>query len=315
MKTNYLFIVLMMVLFTCGEDSVDKISDEAEVALQMNEKLVLPPGAFQVNPDDVEIDNSVTINSNGSGTVPISAGATMNNYISFNAPNGNVTAVGMRFGTSGPINFVPINTSGATAGTGSFSFQITPEICDNLSSICHDIKCYEFAQTDEGKISKSNIQEVAMLCGNCDEPSCAGLVSQADCSGDTGYATISSSLTGDLTASIFINCIYNPPTNQSDISTCFDEDDRWCASVRDVGESGNVTFNPDDPFDFENDPYFTLTNYGDTENASDDITYRLQSGTGSWNDGTFSYNVMVKSDENPTIYSVTGTFICPSDDN
>ncbi|MEW4925038.1 hypothetical protein [Algibacter sp. 2305UL17-15] len=170
MKTNYLCFSLIMILLSCGEDGAPNAgtSDEAEVALKMNKNLVLPPGFFEVNPDDVEIDNSVTVSSGDSQKVEISSGMTMTNSISFSAPNANVNAVGMRFGTTGPIYFVPINTSGATAGTGLFGFQITDGICDDLSSICHDIKCYEFAQTDSGKISAANIQEVTMVCGNCD---------------------------------------------------------------------------------------------------------------------------------------------------
>ncbi len=114
--------------------------------------------------------------------MPLFPGTQMNTSISFNAPNANVTAVGMRFGDTGPISFAPINTGGARSGTGSFDFELTPEICLDLASICHHIRCYEFALTDAGKISAANTQEVTLICRDCNEPSCQDFVDPADCS-------------------------------------------------------------------------------------------------------------------------------------
>jgi hypothetical protein len=45
-----------------------------------------------------------------------------------------------------------------------------------LSSICHDIRCYEFAQTSGGTFSQANINLLAAACGGCDEPSCQDLL-------------------------------------------------------------------------------------------------------------------------------------------
>lgn len=189
MKINYLcFSLIMILLFSCGEDDGGDsgASNPADVAKLMNENLILPAGSFEVDPSSVSIDDSIIINDSGGNSIPLNSGQQMTNQISFNAPNGNVNAVGMRFGTTGPIYFVPINTGGATAGTGNFQFALQAGICDDLSSICHDIKCYEFAQTSAGAISRGNIRDVAMLCGNCDEPSCQGLVDASDCGGLSG---------------------------------------------------------------------------------------------------------------------------------
>lgn len=65
---------------------------------------------------------------------------------------------------------------GGSGGTGNLAFQIPADICSQLSSICHQIQCYEFAVTDAGTISRANIMDVAMQCGNCDEPSCQQLI-------------------------------------------------------------------------------------------------------------------------------------------
>ncbi|MFC0603772.1 hypothetical protein [Winogradskyella pulchriflava] len=178
--------VRMLIFFTlflgCNKDENERISDPDRVAELMNANLeILTPGVFTINPDEVTIDNSIQIINNGSGVVGLESGSPMDNQITFNAPNGNVNAVGMRFGTSGPIYFVPVDANGVTDATATFSFLITEGICDDLSRICHDIRCYEFAQTTSGAISAANIQDVAMLCGNCDEPSCQGLLDSAEC--------------------------------------------------------------------------------------------------------------------------------------
>jgi len=189
MKTIHVFsIALLLVLFSCKKDDGgnDGISDPQEVANLMNDNLILPAGFFTVDPSTATVDNSVVVQAGGSGVVPITGGQSMTNSIAFSAPNGNINAVGMRFGTTGPIYFVPVNTNGATSGVGNFDFLIDAGICNDLSEICHDIICYEFAQTTAGAISASNIRDVAMLCGNCDEPSCQGLVDEADCGGLAG---------------------------------------------------------------------------------------------------------------------------------
>ncbi len=212
MKTSKTFKLLtlfsILILISCGSDGDgdnEKISDPDQVARLMNDNLILPPGHFIVNPDDVEVDESITIINTANSTIPIDSGQSMSNPITFNAPNGNVNAVGMRFGTSGPIYFVPIETNGANSGTGVFDFLITQGICDDLSEICHDIRCYEFAQTTSGQISAANITDVAMLCGNCDEPSCEGLVDTSECiSGEDGDPRFNLTWSGSTDLDLYV---------------------------------------------------------------------------------------------------------------
>ena len=205
-----LALFVSLCIISCGgsdSDPVgDGISDPTEVANLMNSALQLPPGTFTVDPNQVEIDDSITITSNNNATIPIAGGQSMTNNISFNAPNGNVNAVGMRFGTSGPIYFVPINTQGSTSGTGSFDFAMLATICNDLSKICHDIKCYEFASTSGGQISRANIRDVAMMCGNCDEPSCQGLVDPSDCglSGQDGSPRFNLTWNGNSDLDLYV---------------------------------------------------------------------------------------------------------------
>jgi hypothetical protein len=76
---------------------------------------------------------------------------------------------------------------GSSSGTGSVSFTVPQNICANLSSICHQIICYEYAVTSAGTISRGNIMQVAMQCGNCSEPSCQQLIQGCSGGGSSPY--------------------------------------------------------------------------------------------------------------------------------
>ncbi len=131
--------------------------------------------------DDPPTDNSITVGSNASGYAEARGGDSLNVVLTFDAPNGNVVGGGIRFGPSGPIVVVSIPAAeGQASGTLNFSIQIPSSICNNLSSICHDIKCYEFAVTDIGAVSRANINDVALACGACDEPSCQSLLTSCE---------------------------------------------------------------------------------------------------------------------------------------
>jgi len=135
--------------------------------------------------DNPGTDNSVSLTeSNSSEITKVPAGSSKKLAISipFSAPNGNVVAGGIRFGQNGPIRTVNFpDAAGVGAATLDFDAGIPAGICDDLSDICHDIKCYEFAVTDSGKISQSDVASLALMCGNCDEPSCQSLMDPEEC--------------------------------------------------------------------------------------------------------------------------------------
>ena len=288
---------LILALTSCGRDEIsNKINDPAKVASLMNEGLLLSSSVFTVNPDDVGVDSSITFSPN-SGTAGIQAGVQMDNNITFNAPNGNVNAVGMRFGSSGPIYFVPINTGGATAGTATFPFQISADICNNLSSICHDIVCYEFAQTSSGQISAANIQDVAMLCGNCNEPSCADLVDMSDCLGYASGSIQSSLVGGSITGqSACGSTTTSVSTNSAQLI------------VTNAGSSGNVNLTSD---------YYTggCSTCSGLQLTISGETYIAVNGSASWSGNTLSYSATLKTIPNVvsgggSTYSVSGSINC-----
>ena len=164
----------------CGsgfEDPADCLADNAAGALN---------GAIQgsYTLDDPGTDDTIDVTSDSSGGYAAATpGGSLNVSFAFNAPNANVIGGGIRFGTSGPVQVVEIpDAMGQTSGNINFAIEIPDFVCDNLSQICHDIKCYEFAVTSAGKISKANINDVALQCGNCDEPSCKTLLDSCNLS-------------------------------------------------------------------------------------------------------------------------------------
>lgn len=187
------FITVMSVLAiglvtSCNEDDGNGDGDSNDNASEiLNENFVVTrPNTFIIDPADVEVDNSILVNSGGNGYVPLRPGDNMTNQIFFNSPNSNVVAVGMRFGDTGPITFVELTQEEIDAGVGALPFNIDPSVCENIAEICHDIKCYEFAYTDAGTISQSDLQDIALICGACEEPSCLDLLDEATCNGIAG---------------------------------------------------------------------------------------------------------------------------------
>lgn len=184
-----LVVVTPGLLAACGSGggggSSGLVGDAA--AAKLSSSITLPgEGAPLENPTT---DSTVVIDA--AGTMPASMpsldpGGVGTVSIPFSAMDGNVVGAGIRFGDSGPVRTVPVaGAQGTTAGTLDFNFQLPNDICGDLSNICHDIRCYEFAVTDVGQVSAANIQNVAVLCGDCNEPSCAGLVDPLACTDTT----------------------------------------------------------------------------------------------------------------------------------
>jgi len=136
-------------------------------------------GDYEV--DGTNVDDSIGVSGSEGGYAEASPGGTLNVSISFDAPNANVVGGGIRFGANGPVQVVTIpDAMGQTSGTLNFAVQIPDSVCSNLSQICHDIRCYEFAVTDIGAVSQANINDVALMCGGCDEPSCQSLLDMCE---------------------------------------------------------------------------------------------------------------------------------------
>lgn len=171
-----LSITAAFALFSIASLSGGLAGEEAEQELTARIILSDGEGDELVNPST---DESITVQdgTGGAGHTGVQPGSVMTVSIPFNAPNGNVVGAGIRFGENGPIRTIPIDgAQGQTNGTLQFDFQVPQSVCDNLSQICHDIKCYEFAVTEAGEVSQANINQIALACNNCEEPSCRDLL-------------------------------------------------------------------------------------------------------------------------------------------
>jgi hypothetical protein len=167
-----------------GGGGDDDSQTDAEAEALINDMLVLPPGSYTIAMMPGE-DSTIDTSGGGMGG-DLMTGQPSNVTIPFTAPSGNVVGAGIRIGTSGPVHVVPISgTAGMTSGTLSFQFSVPSGVCSMLGSVCHSIKCYEFAVTSAGTISRANITQLAMACGNCDEPSCLDLLMSCNVDGCT----------------------------------------------------------------------------------------------------------------------------------
>ena len=170
----------------------------------MQENIQLPAGSFIADQSNITQSSTITTSSTSSGgAMQVVDNQTVNVQIPFNDPTGSVTHAGIAFGDpNGDIWMVPIaGAQGNTSGTLSFIMQLPPDICENLSEICHDIKCYEFAVSKDVngnsfQISQANINQLVSACGKCDDASCTSLLGP-DCGAAGGDGNPRFNLTWD----------------------------------------------------------------------------------------------------------------------
>lgn len=171
-------VIVAIVLSTSRDNGDSDGKRKPQPDAQLNTAVVFPLGTIQVQEDAFTFDETLTVSGTMSGGA-LNTGANVTMTFNVGADTG---FVGIRFGTSGPINQVPVNP---VNGQASFSASIPSSICDELSSICHDIACYEFAISSDGtRISSANINDIALVCGGCSEPSCRGVIDSDLCTCD-----------------------------------------------------------------------------------------------------------------------------------
>ncbi len=289
---------LLCLSLTIGFSACKKDEEEnGDPVTELNANLSLPAGSYLVDPDTMEIDNSVIIDGGSGGVMPINTGGTTNGQISFTAPNGNVVGGGMRFGDSGPVNIVPVSgAQGQTSGTLSLPFSLSASTCDNLSQVCHDIKCYEFAVTADGKITQANIRDVALMCGACDEPSCQSLI-DPPCPPEPNTGNFNFTLGSGSGSAVCSGATAGITSND------------WVVAITNPGTSGSVTFTSD---------YYTGSCTSCPAMQISDVqgnTYIAISGSGSWSGNTFNFSGTMKTivdvvNGGGTTYSLTGAVNC-----
>lgn len=153
---------------------------DAEQRLQALLQQAYPTGVMVAGPGT---DDSVVLAAPADPLkrAPLTSGAPLSVGIDFTAQSP-VTAICVGFGSPNNALCVPTGAPGIvqsgspTQGAIGLTLPVPADLCAMLSSICHDIRCYEFAQTDAGTFSAANIHLLASACGNCDEPSCQELL-------------------------------------------------------------------------------------------------------------------------------------------
>jgi hypothetical protein len=141
-----------------------------------------------------ESDESVPSVSETSGADQprdvLESGGSINPSVDISGADSAIAAICIGFGDPGNAWCIPTSNTDVslsdTTGDGnpdqaSLALAIPPALCDGLSKICHDIRCYEFAQTDSGTFTAGDVAYLAAACGKCDEPSCQELIPEGEC--------------------------------------------------------------------------------------------------------------------------------------
>lgn len=141
------------------------------------------PGGFDAIPGTEERANILGSGS-GLARAPAMEGVPIPIAIQYSLPASpsdlSIDAMCVGFGSAARAYCIPrsdlSSTSDGETGVLGLSLRFPPEMCSMLSSICHDIRCYEFARTSAGTFSRANLSLLAAQCGGCDEPSCQSLL-------------------------------------------------------------------------------------------------------------------------------------------
>lgn len=179
-----LTIALTSPLHGCSEDEASSNApNPAEEALNQLFREQFPEGA--PGPDQRDEANNLASQVMPEGNLTPGQGV----LIGVGLDMDEVDAICVSFGTPDnpwcvPASSMRVNSDNMAAG---LMLSIPPDLCDQLSRICHDIRCYESARTSAGLITRSNVNQLAMICGGCDEPSCQPLLDMCvdgECTGD-----------------------------------------------------------------------------------------------------------------------------------
>lgn len=181
MDRHALSVVFAMTAVACSgssdkDDETEVVVSEAELALNAWLQAQYPEGHAPTG-------SSVPATQDpdpGSGVSPVYPGQQLQPAVTNPDIGGGVVSMCVAFGSpsSGwciPVEDEDVDVDGNTA---SLDFTLPPELCENLSQICHDIRCYEFAETEAGTFTAADVEYLASACGQCDEPSCQELIGE-----------------------------------------------------------------------------------------------------------------------------------------
>lgn len=200
-------IIVSIAITACsGSDSVNP-NAAAEAELNSLLQSQFPGGTMVTN---VGSDTSVTVSPPAASIQTVAAegaesamlrgqlpvGSALPVSINYNSTGSDVTGMCVSFGDPNSAYCIPFSASGVVtsgdgqSGSATLMLSIPEGFCDDLGQICHDIKCYESAQTSIGTISRANLSPIASACGGgCDEPSCQDLLPMCEDGFDCGNGT------------------------------------------------------------------------------------------------------------------------------
>ncbi|HCH62281.1 MAG TPA: hypothetical protein DFR83_05715 [Deltaproteobacteria bacterium] len=164
--------------FSAGGGKDDVEVSEAEVALNAWLRDQYPEGHAPRGGNVPETQDP----NPGRGVSPVYPGQLIRPTVTNPDVGGGIVSMCIAFGSPSSGWCIPVEDDDVTVegNSAAVDFTLPPELCDGLSQICHDVRCYEFAETEFGTFTAADIEYLASACGQCDEPSCQDLISECE---------------------------------------------------------------------------------------------------------------------------------------
>jgi hypothetical protein len=130
-------------------------------------------------------DDEVNVINNFDDIVVAVPGGSFPISLNFQAPSQNVVGGGIRFAGSDEVQWTLLTSvMGQSTGDVAFSYVVSPEACEDVGNLCHEISAEQFVITnvgDEFHVSEAVSVTVVLQCATCTSTSCLDILPPGAC--------------------------------------------------------------------------------------------------------------------------------------
>jgi hypothetical protein len=164
----------LLVPYPGGGDAIEVFILGSSGIPDSQDPLINPPTDHDVN----------VLNNLGDVAVAL-PGASFPVSLNFQAEDRNVVGGGIRFEGSEEIQWTLLNkVQGEQTGDVEFTYVVDSAACEDLSSLCHEVKAEEFVITqreNEFHVSVPIDVDIVLQCATCDSTSCIEVLPPGTC--------------------------------------------------------------------------------------------------------------------------------------
>ena len=164
----------LLVPYPGGGDAIEAFTLAGSGIPNAEDPLVDPP-----------TDETISVINNLEDVAVALPGASFPVSLNFQAPDRNVVGGGIRFEGSEEIQWTLLNkVQGEQTGDVEFTYVVDSAACNDLSSLCHEIKAEEFViseRNNEFHVSRPIDIDIVLQCATCDSTSCVEVLPPGTC--------------------------------------------------------------------------------------------------------------------------------------